>query len=116
MFQVSLRTRDQLTRLAERAGCPWEVQTLTRADDSALGHLERYFFGEGEPYEGDSGAIRVREADTAFSEVEQTAADIRRLVAAGSAATGTSPWPPGTWRTTRASSRRCSSGMRSPPT
>ena len=34
-------------------------------------------------YQGDSSAIRVREADTAFSEVEQTAADIRRLVAAG---------------------------------
>ena len=83
MFQVSLRTRDQLTRLAERAGCPWEVETLTRADDSALGYLERHFFGEGEPYEGDCAAIRVREADTAFSEVEQTAADIRRLVAAG---------------------------------
>ena len=83
MFQVSLRTRDQLTRLADRAGCPWEVQVLARADGSALGHLERCFFGEGEPYAGDSGAIRIREADTAFSEVEQTAADIRRLVAAG---------------------------------
>ena len=83
MFQVSLRTRDQLTRLADRAGCPWEVQVLARADGSALGHLERYFFGEGEPYQGDSSAIRIREADTAFSEVEQTAADIRRLVAAG---------------------------------
>ncbi len=35
------------------------------------------------PYEGDSSAIRLREADTVFSEVEQTAADIRRLVAAG---------------------------------
>ena len=83
MFQVSLRTRDQLTRLADQAGCPWEVRTLTSADDSALGYLEHHFFGEGEPYQGDSSAIRVREADTAFSEVEQTAADIRRLVAAG---------------------------------
>ena len=35
MFQVSLRTRDQLTRLADQAGCPWEVRTLTSADDSA---------------------------------------------------------------------------------
>ncbi len=83
MFQASLRTRDQLTRLAEQAGCPGRSGRLTSADDSALGHLERHFFGEGEPYEGDSDAIRVREADTAFSEVEQTAADIRRLVAAG---------------------------------
>ena len=38
MFQVSLRTRDQLTRLADQAGCPWEGRTLTSADDSALGY------------------------------------------------------------------------------
>ena len=59
------------------------VRTLTSADDSALGYLEHHFFGEGEPYEGDSGAIRVREADTAFSGVEQTEADIRDLGGAG---------------------------------
>ena len=47
MFQVTLRTRDQLIRLADRAGCPWEVETLTSRDASALGHLERYFFGAG---------------------------------------------------------------------
>ena len=80
MFQVSLRTRDQLTRLADQAGCPWEVETLTGRDASALGHLERCFFGEGEPWQGDSGAIRIREADTAFSEVEQTAAEICKTV------------------------------------
>lgn len=60
-----------------------EVRTLTSADDSALGYLEHHFFGEGKPYQGDSSAIRVREADTAFSEVEQTAADIRRLGSGG---------------------------------
>ena len=83
MFQVSLRTRDQLTRLADQAGCPWEVGRSPAPTTPALGYLEQHFFGEGEPYQGDSAAIRVREADTAFSEVEQTAADIRRLVAAG---------------------------------
>ena len=83
MFQVSLRTRDQLIRLAEQAGCPQEIQVLSAADDSALGHLEHCFFGSGDIYEGDSSAIRVRKADTAYSEVEQTAADIRSLVAAG---------------------------------
>ena len=52
-------------------------------DPSALGHLEHHFFGENLPYEGDSTAIRLREAATVYSEVEQTAADIRRLLAAG---------------------------------
>ena len=84
MFEASLRTKEQLVRLAERAGRPWELLTLTGGDDSALSHLERHFFGTLEPYAGDlGGAIHVREADTAFSEVEQAAADIRRLTAAG---------------------------------
>ena len=83
MFRASLRTRDQLIRLAEKAGRRWTVETLTGGEGSALGHLERYFFSQGEPYGGDSTAIRIREADTAYSEVEQTAADIRSLAAAG---------------------------------
>ena len=84
MFEASLRTKEQLVRLAERAGRPWELLTLTGGDDSALSHLERHFFGTLEPYTGElGGTIRVREADTAFSEVEQAAADIRRLTAAG---------------------------------
>ena len=83
MFEASLRTKEQLQRLAERAGRPCKVITLTGGDDSALSHLERHFFGVLEPYQGDGSAIRVREADTAFSEVEQAAADIRRLTAAG---------------------------------
>ncbi len=45
--------------------------------------MERHFFGENLPYEGDSTAIRLREASTVYAEVEQTAADIRRLLAAG---------------------------------
>lgn len=84
MFEASLRTKEQLVRLAQRAGRPWEAVTLTGGDDTPLSHLERHFFGTLAPYEGDlGGAVRVREADTAFSEVEQTAADIRRLTAAG---------------------------------
>ncbi len=83
IFEVTRRTLGQLRRLAERAGCPVREETLTAADDSALGHLERHFFGENHPYEGDCGAIGLRAADTVFSEVEQTAADIRRLLAAG---------------------------------
>ena len=83
IFETALRTLGQLRRLAEEARCEVEVEVLRRRDTTALGHLEACFFGEGIPYEGDCAALRLREADTAFSEVEQTAADIRRLLAAG---------------------------------
>ena len=84
MFEASLRTKEQLIRLAERSGRPWQVTVLAGGDTSALGHLEQHFFGTLNPYAGDlDGAIRVREADTAFSEVEQAAAEIRRLTARG---------------------------------
>lgn len=83
IFETSLKTVGQLRRLAEEAGCPVTVETLKRAGESALDHLERYFFGENVPFAGDSSPIRLRQADSAFSEVEQTAADILRLVAAG---------------------------------
>lgn len=83
IFQSALRAMGQLCRLAEQAGKPVRVETLHREDPSALGHLERYFFGKSVPYDGPAECIRVREADNVFSEVEQTAADIRRLLAAG---------------------------------
>ena len=83
IFEASLRTLARLRRLAERENRPVEVEVLAASDPSALGHLERCFFGGGAPFDGDCSAIRVREADTLFSEVEQTAADIRRLLAAG---------------------------------
>ncbi len=83
IFESALKTLGQLRRLAERENCPVSVVPAEREDLSALGHLERYFFGETLSYEGDSSAIRIREADTAFSEVEQTAADIRRLLVEG---------------------------------
>lgn len=84
IFEPSLKTRDQLIRLAKAAGRESRCEYLTSHDESALGHLERCFFGENLPYEGEQDAIHIREADTAFAEVEQTAADIRRLVAGGS--------------------------------
>ena len=83
MFEASLRTLARLRQLAERENRPVEVINLTAEDPSALGHLERHFFGSLIPFDGDCGAIRVREADTVFSEVEQAAADIRRLLAEG---------------------------------
>lgn len=83
IFEASLKTLGQLRRLAEQERCLVEIQVLKRRDDTALGHVERYFFGENVPFERDSAAIRIREADNVFSEVEQTAADILRLVSAG---------------------------------
>ncbi|WP_303437341.1 PD-(D/E)XK nuclease family protein [uncultured Oscillibacter sp.] len=83
IFEPSLKTLERLRRLAEQNGCRVEIRELAAADDTALGHLERCFFGENLPFSGECGAIRLREADTVFSEVEQTAADILRLTAAG---------------------------------
>ena len=83
MFEATLRTLERLRRLGEREGKPLEVQALSALDASALGHLERHFFEDAAPFEGDASAIHIREADTLFSEVEQAAAAIRRLLAEG---------------------------------
>ena len=83
MFEASLRTLDRLRRLAEREGTPVQIENLTSQDPSPLGHLERHFFGESLPYQGASAPIHLLQADTMFSEVEQTAAAIRRLLAEG---------------------------------
>ena len=83
IFEPTLKTMSMLERLAASEGKTIKLLSLTSEDPSALGHLERCFFGENLPYEGDSAAIRFREAATVYSEVEQTAADIRCLLAAG---------------------------------
>ena len=83
IFEVSVRTRDRLCRLAAEAGRTCEIQYVQDRDDSPLGLVERAFFGGDETWEGPTDAVRVREADTAFTEVEQTAADIVRLVKTG---------------------------------
>ena len=83
IFEASLRTLERLRRLAEREGKPVQIETLACRDDSALGHLERHFFGASAPCEGDSSQIRLLQADTVFSEVEQAAAAIRCLLAEG---------------------------------
>ena len=84
VFQASLKTCGRLTELAQRSGCPavTEVQK-PGACVTPLDHVERYFFGENLPFPEEQDAVRIREADTVFSEVEQTAANIRQLVASG---------------------------------
>ncbi len=83
IFEPSLKTLERLRRLAERTGSAFRVEEFTARDESALGHLERYFFGENVPYAGDSASIRLRESEGVYDEVEQAASDIRRLVASG---------------------------------
>ena len=83
IFEASLRTLDRLRRLAKQERTPVKIEVLKSRDASALGHLERCFFGSPAPYEGDASQIQILQADTVFSEVEQTAAAIRRLLANG---------------------------------
>ncbi|MCI2055804.1 MAG: PD-(D/E)XK nuclease family protein [Oscillibacter sp.] len=83
LFDASYRTRDLLIRLAQENGCKCELAVTTGEDASPIGHLERCLFGANEPWEEETDAIRLRENDTVFSEVEETAAEIRQLVRAG---------------------------------
>jgi len=83
IFRSAVKALGQLRRLAQEVCCEAEVKTLRTEDDSPLGHVERCFFGENEAYPAPQTAIRLREANHIFSEVEQTAADILRLTAAG---------------------------------
>ena len=84
IFQVSVRTKEQLLRLAKEAGCEARVVCLRpEGPKDALGHLERHFFGNTHPWTGETDAVRIRESETAFAEVEETAAEILKLVAGG---------------------------------
>ena len=83
IFAPTLKTLAQLRILAKDAGAEVSVEVLESQENSALAHLERCFFGETTPYEGDISPICLREAGTAYSEVEQTAAQILHLTAAG---------------------------------
>lgn len=85
IFDATIRTKEQLLRAADEANCESEIIIVPAADGELtdLQHLERYFFGENQPYKGSSDSIRILEADTLYSEVEQVAAEIRRMVAAG---------------------------------
>ena len=85
IFETAIRVREQLLRIADEVLCDREVVLVPPKTEplSELDHLERYFFGDTKVYEGTCRSIRIREADTLYSEVEQTAAEIRKLVAGG---------------------------------
>ncbi|MEG2222058.1 MAG: PD-(D/E)XK nuclease family protein [Oscillospiraceae bacterium] len=83
IFDESLKTRDGLVRLAQDAGVPSDITWMTGESHGALAHLEQHFFGGNLPFEGETDAISLLQAETAFSETEQVAAQIVALVASG---------------------------------
>ena len=84
LFDVSYRTRDALVRLAQEHGVATEVvYTVPDGKKHPLIHLERCFFGGDEVWEGAADCIRIREAQDIFTETEQAAAQIRKMVAEG---------------------------------
>ena len=83
IFEISIKTLEQLRRLAREAGCGVEVHTLHTQDAGALRHLEQHLFGLPEPYAGEQVPIHVLEAENLYSEVEQAAACILRLTGEG---------------------------------
>ena len=82
-FQNAAAQKDRLIRMAQEAGVECRLNYLHRQDDGPLGHLERHFFGGDAPWEGETDAVSVYQAATAYTEVEYAAAQIRRLAAQG---------------------------------
>lgn len=82
LFQNAAAQRERLLRLAKDAGVHVKVFYRTGEHTSALGHLERRFFGLDIPYEGEDAAehIALYEASDAYAEVEYVSAEIRRLI------------------------------------
>ena len=83
LFQNALRQRDRLKRMAAAVRGECEVKTLVSNGAGALAHLERCFFGDETPWQGEQPPIRLYQAETPFSEVEYVAAQVRRLAREG---------------------------------
>ncbi len=82
-FQNAAAQKDRLIRMAQEAGTPCRLEYLTRRNDTPLSHLERHFFGGDTPWEGDTDAVTLYQAATAYTEVEYAAAQIRQLAQQG---------------------------------
>ena len=81
IFRQGERTLGRLERLAADLGVDCCVRDfLPDGDDSPLRHLERSFFGASAVWEGACSQVELSRADTMFSEAEQAAARILRLV------------------------------------
>ena len=66
---------------AVRSDC--DVKTLVSNGAGALAHLERCFFGDETPWQGEQPPIRLYQAETPFSEVEYVSSQLRRLARQG---------------------------------
>ena len=83
-FRAGNRAFDRLRELAKAQGSAVEELTLPPSPvNTPFDHLERCFFGRTEAWKGQCPEIEICEADTLYSEVEQTASRIRQLVASG---------------------------------
>ena len=82
-FQNAAAQKERLVRMAREAGVECRLTYLTWQDDSPLGHLERCFFGHDAAWEGETDAVALYQAATAYTEVEYVSAQIRRLAQQG---------------------------------
>lgn len=87
IFSPARRTARSLMRMAQENGITWEIETAvgdSRARAPALAALEaRLFAPGGTPYEEEAPELSLFQANTPYSEVEWTAAEILRLVRDG---------------------------------
>ena len=83
LFQNAAAQKERLVRMAREAGVECRLAYLSRQDDSPLGHLERHCFGSDAVWEGETDAVALYQAATAYTEVEYVSAQIRQLAAQG---------------------------------
>lgn len=83
LFANAIGQKGRLERLAKEAGAKCTVEILVSDANTPLAHLERYFFGQPQPWQGEEPPIRLYQANTAFSEVEYVSAQLRRLAQQG---------------------------------
>ena len=84
IFSPARRTARQLLRLAQERGVPREIEVRSGGagpKTAALAHLESQIFAtRPAPYEGAAEELTMLKANSPYSEVEWTAAEILRLV------------------------------------
>ena len=83
LFQNAAAQKERLVRMAREAGVECRLAYLSRQEDSPLGHLERHCFGSDAVWEGETDAVDLYQAATAYTEVEYVSARIRQLAAQG---------------------------------
>ena len=84
VFRAGNRAFDRMRKLAKEQGTTAEEIDLPPCSGTTpFDHLERCFFGRTEEWNGPCQEIELCEANTPYSEVEQAASRIRKLVASG---------------------------------